>query len=519
MKKQKNEKEKVVGTLKYAKKENGKQGITLIALVVTIVVLLILAGVSIVVLFGDHGIITAANQAANDHKLAFYMDKFEVVKTGVATQNAGKVPIEKFKEELIKEKVVTAEQITGNGTDGYVATPEENVKITIKQAEDGKNVTIKYELTNEKGTTGGDSGEGSGEGGGDNPGGEITNPDDPTDDSKVPLISDMRKDDMKNQKVKDIYGNKIVIPAGFEVVEHGIDDVEYSYAEGEEKNSPTVQDGIVIEDNDGNQFVWIPIGTIKNKDESTTTINLGRYKFDDKTGNEEIVQLANQYKTNNVEESDLTYQEKFKIAESGQYFMELNETIKGTKHLGAKSLEDFITSATRDKGFYMARYEASYGKVEDVEVALSKVSTGSLWETFNKPTKVGDLWACGSISEATEASRRMYDNEFVQSDLMNSYAFDTTVVFLQKYSKNNKYSIQTSINTKRCQTGPKNLGGAGDKVCNIYDLASNLLEYTTEYCSKQSYNCTTVSGKYNNSLCKMASRGYDNGGRNKRSGF
>lgn len=179
MKKQKSEKEKVVGTLKYSKKEKGRQGITLIALVVTIVVLLILAGVSIVVLFGEHGIITVANQAANDHKLAFYMDKFEVVKTSVATQNAGKVPIEKFKDALINEKVVTAEQITGNNTDGYIATPEEDVKITMKQAEDGKNVTIKYELTNENGTTGGGSGEGSGEGGGDNPGGEGTNPDDP----------------------------------------------------------------------------------------------------------------------------------------------------------------------------------------------------------------------------------------------------------------------------------------------------------------------------------------------------
>ena len=46
------------------KKNNVKRikekGITLIALVVTIVVLLILAGVSITVLFGDIGIITMA---------------------------------------------------------------------------------------------------------------------------------------------------------------------------------------------------------------------------------------------------------------------------------------------------------------------------------------------------------------------------------------------------------------------------------------------------------------------------
>ena len=264
MKKQKSEKEKVVGTLKYSKKEKGRQGITLIALVVTIVVLLILAGVSIVVLFGEHGIITVANQAANDHKLAFYMDKFEVVKTSVATQNAGKVPIEKFKDALINEKVVTAEQITGNNTDGYIATPEEDVKITMKQAEDGKNVTIKYELTNENGTTGGGSGEGSGEGGGDNPGGEGTNPDDPqnptehvnpTKGTKVEATTEGQT----NVEWKETVEDKTLIakiPVGFSVVK----DV------GEDINNIT--NGLVISDvadddldnsAGGNQFVWIPV--------------------------------------------------------------------------------------------------------------------------------------------------------------------------------------------------------------------------------------------------------------------
>ncbi len=41
-----------------------EKGITLIALVVTIVVLLVLAGVSIVVLFGDNGIIKQANESS-----------------------------------------------------------------------------------------------------------------------------------------------------------------------------------------------------------------------------------------------------------------------------------------------------------------------------------------------------------------------------------------------------------------------------------------------------------------------
>ena len=42
-----------------------QKGITLIALVITIIVLLILAGVSIAMLTGDNGLLTKSRQAAN----------------------------------------------------------------------------------------------------------------------------------------------------------------------------------------------------------------------------------------------------------------------------------------------------------------------------------------------------------------------------------------------------------------------------------------------------------------------
>ena len=49
---------------------DNKKGITLIALVVTVVVLIILAGVSINAVLGDNGIIKKANQAASVTKAA-----------------------------------------------------------------------------------------------------------------------------------------------------------------------------------------------------------------------------------------------------------------------------------------------------------------------------------------------------------------------------------------------------------------------------------------------------------------
>lgn len=78
------------------KKKNG--GITLIALVVTIVVLLILAGVSISMLGGENGIITQANNAKTETRAGEVEDKVNIWKTennlykysniGVITENA-----------------------------------------------------------------------------------------------------------------------------------------------------------------------------------------------------------------------------------------------------------------------------------------------------------------------------------------------------------------------------------------------------------------------------------------------
>ena len=60
-----------------------EKGITLIALVVTIVVLLILAGVSINLIIGDNGIITKAKQAASATEEASAKNDMELFLTGL----------------------------------------------------------------------------------------------------------------------------------------------------------------------------------------------------------------------------------------------------------------------------------------------------------------------------------------------------------------------------------------------------------------------------------------------------
>lgn len=56
-----------------------QKGITLVALVITIIVLLILAAISIAMLTGDEGVLVKANQAKTDNQLGAVKDKVGLV--------------------------------------------------------------------------------------------------------------------------------------------------------------------------------------------------------------------------------------------------------------------------------------------------------------------------------------------------------------------------------------------------------------------------------------------------------
>ena len=75
----KESKEKRKSEIKNNRYFNNKQGITLIALVVTIVVMLILAGITIQTTLGEGGIINLANEAKEQQLIASYKDRIGIV--------------------------------------------------------------------------------------------------------------------------------------------------------------------------------------------------------------------------------------------------------------------------------------------------------------------------------------------------------------------------------------------------------------------------------------------------------
>ncbi len=117
-------------TLKERQKMNKNKGITLISLVITIIVLLILAGVSIGLLTGDNGILNQAEDSSSESKKAAAEEKVKVAILG-SHNNSGDLVESKLLEELwkISEKITGLE--TGNVPEGTLDLPDNDYPITV----------------------------------------------------------------------------------------------------------------------------------------------------------------------------------------------------------------------------------------------------------------------------------------------------------------------------------------------------------------------------------------------------
>ena len=380
---------------------SNQTGITLIALVVTIVVLLILAGVSLNAIFSENGIIKRAQDAQNK------MDQ--------ATQN----DLDSINE-------------LNNWIDGKI-----------------------------NGSSGGNT-----TGGNDNP----------STTTKISTLVGTVVD--KNTKAEDAYGNKITIPKGFKVLAHGTvaGSATYTYS-GD--NVPAVQDGIVIENGtDGNQFIWVPVGTIKNKNNTTNTITLGRYEFDSDTG---ALTSTTPAQVASVENCTQT-------VTIGGDFQELSTSrisSSSSENTTARNLAEFISTTLANGGYYIARFEAS------------KNTTTNKIESKYSQTVLASI----TQPDAAKLAREMYgevkeNNKLVYaSDLVNSYAWDTAIIFIQTYSGKTDYASHNESKTTKAFTAT---GKNNDKYCNIWDMSGKAYEWTTEYStlsgSSDFYPCVIRGG-------------------------
>ncbi len=269
-----------------------------------------------------------------------------------------------------------------------------------------------------------------------------------------------------NTTVQDALGNQVVVPAGFKIV----------------NPNDYVTDGIIIEDinyanTKGSQFVWIPIGDVIKEDKTITNIKLSRYTFStsgtltDQGSNV----LSNYYsEVNQSEYGNITAKENIESEDSG-----------------------FRKSAITNHGYYLGRYEARTNVERQTATTDNKLT---------QVTEKAEDYVYNYITQpqAANLSRNMYSNTPFQSDLINSYSWDTAVVFLQLFdnrtNKTKPYSMQNSLNTSNIGLASKgtnnSIASNKDVVCNIYDMASNCREYSTETIYKDSSPCLTRGGVY-----------------------
>ena len=288
--------------------------------------------------------------------------------------------------------------------------------------------------------------------------------------------------------IKDENENEIKVPQGFKIAaDSGLN----------------VTEGIVIEDNDikegignnrGNQYVWIPVGNgIKKSDGTTVNITLGRYTFADGTNDKDANGNVLAKGTATLKQDAANYTQEVII---NSYYKELATSRVGVASSGtdglnttALNLKGFVDSVKANGGYYISRYEASYGTDGK---ANSKVSNFYSQSNSDKITREGQLWNNITQINAATASRNLYTT--INSDLINSYAWDTAIVYIQNFSGDTDYSKQNSLNTSITNTGVNN-----DEKCKINDMASNTVEWTTEYStstysSEFAYPCTHRGG-------------------------
>ncbi len=359
------------------------KGITLMVLVITIIVMLILAGVAISMTIGENGIFSKSKQGA------------EIYKNSVNSETNHLNGVEKEMGDLInqyqgEDKINPPSSTEPITKPGNLGNPDENGIYT-------KNSTINGEAA------------------------EAFNPE---------------------------------IPKGFKPV--NLETANWGNG-STPPSEEAVKAGLVIEDEEGNQFVWVAVdGEI---------VKLNRYNF--ASDGTESEYTANDY----VEE----------VSSQKANLRNYGNTI-------ARDINAFKTSVATHGGYYIARYEASYGLDGKPNFKLSTSFSNSA------PTIEGQLWNNITQPNATTVCRNMYDSNYgIISDLMNSYAWETAILFIQKYSGVSNYSNQdgSSINSSLTNTGENK-----DEKCHIHDMAGNSLEWITETSNDYRNPCVFRGGWY-----------------------
>ena len=122
--------------LNYQIASKEERGITLIALVVTIVVLLILAGITISLVFGSNGVIQKAQDSKEQTEIGEMREKLEMAKVPVYADGNGSYKVQDYWDRIESEGLIADKTVdiidNGDGTYEVTTTPGYVFEITVE---------------------------------------------------------------------------------------------------------------------------------------------------------------------------------------------------------------------------------------------------------------------------------------------------------------------------------------------------------------------------------------------------
>jgi hypothetical protein len=420
--------------MKKDRKTNESRGITLIALIVTIIVLLILSGISIAMLTGQNGILNRAEKANSETK------KTEIIE---------RAKLDILEKQLLNEGNITKQDlriILDNYFTGVPAELPESVaelealELTSKEGKYKVTVGEIYKGTFSQGT-GGTNGLEKGK--------KVTG-------SNVEWADDTNE-------------YPAIIPVGFCVV----------------KGAGTIDEGLVISDveNDdmantkhGNQFVWIPVN-----DYSKFHLIEGYY---DGALDEMLSQETNPSReagdTLNIAGSPMTKNSTEGTEES----VAMYNSVKVNHGFYIARFEAGIEGVIDNYNLSSENEKVADGKTKPLSQKGVGVWNNIAWEGIKSDDLPEDYTANGAVKVA----RSMYTKSEacgVTSTLCYGVQWDAVMNFIDPKYETGECNTTTSFvaNSQGKGNYKENIETTGYYVeKNIYDLAGNVREWTMEVC-------------------------------------
>ena len=447
-----------------------KNGITLIALVITIIVLLILAGVTIATLTGDNGILTKAQSAKTQNDKATAKEKVDLA-IAASLDETGKINLGQLKTNL--------NNIDGiNPKVGDITDSRFPLKVTV----DGVEVTIEKDSNGKYSTSVGES---TGSSGGGQEEEQIS------DHSEVVVPTITATGNLANKpNIKEVREGNIPIPQG------------YNYIKGDKIGGAVITDAATGVEKTGNEFVWVPVDTLSNMAVVTSgtdangNINYRGVLYNwgaDATGNTAYDWSAD----------STSYREPANLSSS---YDSTSKNSSWTSTLYQEEYNKMVKSVSEYGGFYIGRYEMSIN-------ATSK----------NAESKYGATSANASDTDTNQwyglyNRAKTYAPENASQKVVSSMIWGSQYDAIMNWMKSNNINVTsttptdlsigtTSKNTTRV-TGGANNGQtvSKDKLSNIYDLLGNSIEWTQE--ANDTYYRVRRGGTYDFSLAPSFRFGY-----------